>query len=86
MVESGFDQLITTSVNLIVAPPGTPLAIRRQINQAAAAALASPEVRQAFAILGYEVRAASPDEAASYLAETQHRWSRLIETARISID
>ncbi|TMK17352.1 MAG: hypothetical protein E6G75_09540 [Alphaproteobacteria bacterium] len=54
MVESGFDQLITTSVNVIVAPPGTPLAIRRQINHAAAAALASTEVQQAFARLGYE--------------------------------
>ena len=86
MVESGFDQLITTSVNVIVAPPGTPLPIRRQINQAAAAALASPEVQQAFAILGYEVRAASPEEVASYLVEAQHRWSRLIEAARISID
>ena len=43
MVESGFDQFITTSVNVIVAPPGTPLTIRRQINQAAAAALASSE-------------------------------------------
>jgi tripartite-type tricarboxylate transporter receptor subunit TctC len=86
MVESGFDQLITTSVNVIVAPPGTPLAIRRQINQAAAAALASTELRQAFALLGYEARAASPEEVASYLAEAQHRWSRLIETARISID
>jgi len=36
--------------------------------------------------LGYEVRAASPDDVASYLAEAQHRWSRLIEAARISID
>src|SRR5262249_33204419 len=86
MVESGFDQLITTSVNVIVAPPGTPLALRRQINQAAAAALASTEVRQAFALLGYETRAASPEEVASYLVEAQHRWSRLIETARLSID
>jgi tripartite-type tricarboxylate transporter receptor subunit TctC len=86
MVESGFDQLVTTSVNVIVAPPGTPLAIRRQINQAAAAALASTEVQQAFARLGYEARGASPEDVASYLAEAQRRWSRLIETARLSID
>jgi tripartite-type tricarboxylate transporter receptor subunit TctC len=86
MVESGFDQFITTSVNLIVAPPGTPIAIRRQINEAAAAALASPEVQQAFARLGAEPRTASPEDVASYLAEAQQRWSRLIETARISID
>ncbi len=86
MVESGFDQFITTSVNVIVAPPGTPLTIRRQINQAAAAALASSEVQQAFATLGAEARGASPEEVASYLAEAQQRWSRLIERARISID
>jgi tripartite-type tricarboxylate transporter receptor subunit TctC len=86
MVESGFDQLITTSVNVIVGPPGTPLAIRRQINHAAAAALASTEVQQAFARLGYEARPASPEDVASYLVEAQQRWSRLIETARISID
>jgi tripartite-type tricarboxylate transporter receptor subunit TctC len=86
MVESGFDQLVTTSVNVIVAPPGTPLAMRRQINQAAAAALASTEVRQAFVRLGYEARGASPEDVASYLAEAQQRWSRLIETARLSID
>ena len=87
MVESGFDQFITTSVNLIVALPGTPMAIRRQINEAAAAAaLAAPEVRQAFERLGAEAKTASPEDVASYLAEAQQRWSRLIEKARISID
>ena len=86
MVESGFDQLITTSVNVIVAPPGTPLAIRRQINEAAATALASPEVRQAFARLGAQARPASPEDVASFLAEAQQRWARLIEASRISID
>src|SRR5437660_3967194 len=64
MVESGFGQFITTSVNVIVAPPWTPLTIRRQINQAAAAALASSEVQQAFATLGAEARPASPEEVA----------------------
>jgi tripartite-type tricarboxylate transporter receptor subunit TctC len=86
MVESGFDQFITTSVNVIVAPPRTPLSIRRQINQAATAALTSPEVQQAFARLGAEARPASPEDVASYLAEAQQRWLRLIDMARISID
>jgi tripartite-type tricarboxylate transporter receptor subunit TctC len=86
MVESGFDQFITASVNLIVAPPGTPIAIRRQINEAAAAALASPEVQQAFARLGAESRLGTPEDVAAYLIDAQRRWGRLIETARISID
>jgi tripartite-type tricarboxylate transporter receptor subunit TctC len=86
MVESGFDQFITTSVNVIVAPPGTPLTIRQQINQAAAAALGSTEVQQAFANLGAQARPASPEDVAAYLAEAQQRWLRLIERARVSID
>ncbi len=86
MVESGFDQFVTTSVNLIVAPPGTPIAIRRQVNQAAIAALTSPEVQQAFARLGAESRLGTPEDVAAYLIDAQRRWGRLIETARISID
>jgi tripartite-type tricarboxylate transporter receptor subunit TctC len=86
MVESGFDQFVTTSVNLIVAPPGTPIAIRRQVNQAATAALTSPEVQQAFAKLGAESRLGTPEDVAAYLIDAQRRWGRLIETARISID
>jgi tripartite-type tricarboxylate transporter receptor subunit TctC len=86
MVESGFDQFITASVNFIVAPPGTPMAIRQQINAAVVAALTSNEVRQAFATLGAEARAASPDAVTSYIAEAQKRWARLIEASKISID
>src|ERR1700740_3377763 len=45
MVESGFDQFITASVNFLVAPPATPLAVRKQLADAATRALASPEVK-----------------------------------------
>ena len=37
LVESGYDQFVTTSVSLVVAPPGTPLAVRQQLNAAVAA-------------------------------------------------
>lgn len=86
MVESGYDQLVTSSVSLIVAPPGTPLAIRQQINKAAAAALDSPEVKQVFNTLGAEARIASPDDVSAYLAEAQQRWGRFINEAKLSID
>jgi len=86
MVASGFDQFVTTSVTMIVAPPGTPLAVRRKINEAVAQALASAEVTQAFARLGAEARPGSPEDAAAFMAEAQQRWTRLVEAARISID
>ena len=85
MVESGFDH-VTTSVTLVVAPPGTPLAIRQRVNDAVAGALTSPEVRQAFLTIGAEARLASPEETASFLIREQQRWSRIIETTQVAVD
>ena len=86
MVESGFDQFIVTSISAIVAPPGTPIDIRRRLNEAVATALASEEVQQSLSRMGGEARPASPDELASYLAQEQQRWSRIIETTKVSVD
>jgi len=71
---------------VMVAPPGTPLAIRQQINETVAKALASAEVEQALTRLGAQARPAPPEEATAFLVREQQRWSRLIEAARISID
>jgi tripartite-type tricarboxylate transporter receptor subunit TctC len=86
MVESGYDQFVTASINVIVAPPGTPIAIRQRLSEAVTSALASPEVEQAFAKIGARARPASPEELASYLAQEQPRWARMIEATRISVE
>jgi tripartite-type tricarboxylate transporter receptor subunit TctC len=86
MVESGFDQFVTASINFIVAPPGTPMPVRQQIHDAVDRALASPEVKQAFAKIGAEAKPASPEQLASYLVEQQKFWARTIETTRMSVD
>jgi tripartite-type tricarboxylate transporter receptor subunit TctC len=86
MVESGFDQFVTVSINFIVAPPGTPIAIRQQLSEAVARALASFEVKQAFARIGANARPASPEQLSPYLAEQQLRWARIVEATRISVD
>ena len=86
MVESGFDQFIVASITAIVAPPGTPIDIRRQLNQAVAAALASEEVERALSSMGGEARPASPEDTASYLAELRQRFARIIAATRISVD
>ena len=70
----------------IVAPPGTPIDIRRRLNEAVAGALASEEVQQSLARMGGEARPASPEELGSYLAAEQQRWARIIEATRISVD
>src|SRR5262249_23662925 len=86
MVESGFDGVVRTSVSVIVAPPGTPIEIRRKLNEAVVGALASEEVERALAKMGGEARPASLEEVASWLAQEQQRWARIIEATRISVD
>jgi tripartite-type tricarboxylate transporter receptor subunit TctC len=86
MVESGFDQFITASINFIVAPPGTPIAIREQLSKAVAFALASGEVTHAFSKIGAQARPASPEQLASYLAQQQLLWARIVEATRVSVD
>lgn len=86
MVESGFPQFITTSVNMIVAPPGTPLAIRKRLNEAVNAALTSPEVQQAFARLGGQPQPSTPEETGAFLERSQQNWSRLVAETKISLD
>jgi tripartite-type tricarboxylate transporter receptor subunit TctC len=86
MVESGYDQFVTASINFIVAPPGTPLALRQRLSEAVASALASPEVKEAFSRIGAQARPASPEELASYLTQQQRLWARNVEATRISLD
>ena len=86
MVESGFDQFVTASITFIVAPPGTPIAVRQQHSEAVARALASPEVKEAFVKIGAQARPASPEQLSSYLAQQQLRWSRIVETTRMTVD
>ncbi len=86
MAESGLDQFIVTSITVIVAPPGTPIAIQRRLNQAVIAALASEEVQRALSTSGGEARPSSPEETASWLAGEQQRWARIIETTKVSVD
>jgi len=86
MAESGIDQFITTSITAIVAPPNTPIDIRRRLNEAVTGALASGDVQRSFSSMGSEARPASPEELASYLAGAKQHWARIIAAIRISVD
>jgi len=86
MVESGFDQFVTESITFIVAPPGTPLPIRKQIGEAVVRALATDEVKQAFAKMGADARPALPEQLAPYLADQQARWSKIVEATKVTVE
>jgi tripartite-type tricarboxylate transporter receptor subunit TctC len=86
MVENGFDQFVTTSITVIVAPAGTPMAVRQRVNDAVAGAIASSEVQQAYAKIGAEARRATPEQLISYLGQHQQRWSRIMETTKVTAE
>jgi tripartite-type tricarboxylate transporter receptor subunit TctC len=86
MVESGFDQFVTTSINGIVAPPNTPIDIRRRLSEAVVVALASAEVQRSLSKMGGEARPSSPEELAAYLTGAQRHWADIIAATHISID
>ena len=86
MVESGFDDFVTASINFLVAPPGTPVAIRQRISEAVAHALASDDLKRAFAKIGADARPGSPEELVSYLAGQKQRWARIVEQTRLSLE
>jgi tripartite-type tricarboxylate transporter receptor subunit TctC len=86
MEESGFDGFVTASINFFVAPLGTPLPVRQQISEAVARALASDQVKSAFAKIGATAKPATPEQLTTYLVEQQARWSKIVETTKISVE
>lgn len=86
MVESGYDQFVTASINFLVAPQGTPLAVRQTLSDAVARALASDQVKEAFLKIGATAKPATPDQLATYLVEQQARWSKIVEMTKISVE
>jgi tripartite-type tricarboxylate transporter receptor subunit TctC len=70
----------------IWAPPKTPAGIVARLQQAVAAAVQVPEVREKLATLGAEPVADTPEEFAMFCAREYDRWGRLVRDARVTLD
>jgi tripartite-type tricarboxylate transporter receptor subunit TctC len=68
----------------IVAPAGTPVSVRMKLHDAAAKALAKPEVVQALAALGVTPAPMKPEELAVYIPVEIKRWAEMIKEAGIT--
>jgi tripartite-type tricarboxylate transporter receptor subunit TctC len=79
IAESGYPDYSSVGWAGIYVPNGTPQPVIDGLNAAIAAAVALPEVRQAFAEQGVEGASSTPAEAAKLLAED---YARLGELAR----
>jgi tripartite-type tricarboxylate transporter receptor subunit TctC len=69
-----------------VAPPKTPPAILKLLNEATNEALKMPEVRQHLAKIHVEVTGGSPKELVAYINDETKRWGDVIKLANIRLD
>jgi tripartite-type tricarboxylate transporter receptor subunit TctC len=69
-----------------VAPPKTPPAIIKLLNEAVNDALKMPEVRQHLAKIHVEVIGGSPNELVGYINDETKRWGDVIRLANIKLD
>jgi tripartite-type tricarboxylate transporter receptor subunit TctC len=67
----------------IVAPAGTPKAIRDKLNAAARKALASDDTKKRYLDLGMVPRTSSPDEFDAYIKAEVAKWANVIKEANV---
>ena len=82
-IEAGVADYEASSWNALAAPSKTPPAIIAQLNQAARAALETPDVRKRLAELGVEPIGGTPQALGELLASEIRRWGEVIERAGI---
>jgi tripartite-type tricarboxylate transporter receptor subunit TctC len=70
----------------IWAPPRTPAPIVARLQQAVAAAVAVPEVRERLAVLGADPVADTPEAFAAFCRSEYDRWGRLVREAQVRLD
>ncbi len=85
-VDIGLPDLVATAWFAMVAPPGTPEAIVATTNQAVAAALSLPDVREKFLAQGAEPVGRSGADTAAFFKEEEARWRAVIRAANVKLE
>lgn len=84
--ESGLPAMNAVTFFSVVAPPGTPAAAVATLQKAIAQALAQPDVQQKFVEQGAEPGGWSPDKAAKFIRQEEHKWAQVITTAKVTVE
>lgn len=83
IAESGLPGFQSTAWYVLVAPPGTPPAIVRTINEAVVAAMKAPDVDARLRGMLLEPLPGSPADAAAFVAAETRLWSQVIRDAGV---
>jgi tripartite-type tricarboxylate transporter receptor subunit TctC len=85
LVELGYADMDLVAWGGIFAPAGTPRPIVDKLNRAIRNANATPDVREALARTGSEVKAYSADEFAAFIGNEISRWDKLVRETGVKI-
>ena len=86
LAEAGVKNVEVYSWQAVLAPMGVPAEVKNKMHAALVAALNSPDIKQQFTDLGFEIVANTPAEFAAYQAQEYGRWKKVIETGKITGD
>jgi tripartite-type tricarboxylate transporter receptor subunit TctC len=83
--EAGFSNVVGSTWNAIFAPAGLPAPIAAKLNAAIGAFLAKDDTRKRFDAVGYRILGGSPERLRAQMTDDLARWSKVVETAHISV-
>jgi tripartite-type tricarboxylate transporter receptor subunit TctC len=86
MIESGVADYVVLTYIGVVAPAGTPGSVVGKLNAGINESLTSPDVAEAFAKLGAEVRPGSPQDFTDFLAAETQKWVQIVKAANIKVE
>jgi tripartite-type tricarboxylate transporter receptor subunit TctC len=86
VAESGLPGFDVTTWYGLVAPAGVPDSIVNKLSAEVAAILARPEVRDRLVAAGTEPQSMTPQEFASFIADEQAKWRKLIADVGLKVN
>jgi tripartite-type tricarboxylate transporter receptor subunit TctC len=86
VAESGLPGYETVAWGGIIAPPGTPAAIVKQLNDAINAQLKDPAIAKRYESLGFEVLTGPPERLAEVAAKETPLWADVVKRSGAKID
>ena len=86
MAEAGVTDMVVILWMGLFMPAATPPAIVQRVRDEVAKALASPDVREKLATLGFEASGMQPEEFTRFVAKDIERWTGVAKAANIRAD
>jgi len=84
--EAGLQAMNAVTFFSVVAPPGTPSQVVNDSYKAFSGALAQADVRARFEEQGAEPRGWAPDETGRFIKAESDRWSKVIKSAKVTLE